>query len=185
MSTPPESSPPEHPLQSAEHDRRIDYVELPATDIQATAKFYGEAFGWKFTDYGPDYTSFEDGRSGRRLLPGRQGDERWSADRHLRRRPGGRRVGGDRRWRRDREARLRLPRRPAVPLHRSERERAGRLVGPVGKCGECGSAEVRTPRTSARSARTPALPHSRTPALPHSRTPALPHSRTPALPAGL
>ena len=56
------STPPEHPLQNAEHDRRIDYIELPATDIQATVKFYGDAFGWKFTDYGPDYTSFEDGR---------------------------------------------------------------------------------------------------------------------------
>ena len=45
-----------------ERDRRIDYIELPATDIAATKRFYIEAFGWKFTDYGPDYTSFEDGR---------------------------------------------------------------------------------------------------------------------------
>jgi predicted enzyme related to lactoylglutathione lyase len=52
----------EHPLQSADHDRRIDYVEFPATDIAATKQFYIDAFGWKFTDYGPDYTSFEDGR---------------------------------------------------------------------------------------------------------------------------
>lgn len=52
----------EHTLQNAEHDRRIDYIELPATDIGATKRFYGEAFGWRFTDYGPDYTSFEDGR---------------------------------------------------------------------------------------------------------------------------
>lgn len=44
------------------HDRRIDYIEFTATDIPATKKFYGEVFGWKFTDYGPDYTSFEDGR---------------------------------------------------------------------------------------------------------------------------
>ena len=50
------------PLQSAEHDRRIDYIELPATDVAKTKRFYIEAFGWKFTDYGPDYTSFEDGR---------------------------------------------------------------------------------------------------------------------------
>ena len=52
----------EHPLQSAEHDRRIDYIELPSTNIEATKRFYGGVFGWKFTDYGPDYTSFEDGR---------------------------------------------------------------------------------------------------------------------------
>ena len=46
----------------AKHDRRIDYIELAATDIPATKKFYGGLFGWKFTDYGPEYTSFEDGR---------------------------------------------------------------------------------------------------------------------------
>ena len=52
----------EFPLQKPEHDRRIDYIELPATDIAATRAFYAGVFGWKFTDYGPDYTSFEDGR---------------------------------------------------------------------------------------------------------------------------
>jgi len=50
------------PQVSAEHDHRIDYIEMGATDIQATRRFYERAFGWKFTDYGPDYTSFEDGR---------------------------------------------------------------------------------------------------------------------------
>jgi hypothetical protein len=49
-------------LQSKEHDRRIDYIELPAGSIPDTKRFYSSAFGWKFTDYGPDYTSFEDGR---------------------------------------------------------------------------------------------------------------------------
>jgi uncharacterized protein len=44
------------------NDLRIDYIELPATDIVKTKRFYVDAFGWKFTDYGPDYTSFEDGR---------------------------------------------------------------------------------------------------------------------------
>jgi uncharacterized protein len=52
----------DHPLQSAEHDRRIDYIELPATDVARTKRFYVDVFGWKFTDYGPEYTSFEDGR---------------------------------------------------------------------------------------------------------------------------
>jgi len=41
---------------------RIDYLEFPATDVAKTKAFYVQAFGWKFTDYGPDYTSFEDGR---------------------------------------------------------------------------------------------------------------------------
>ncbi len=50
------------PNVDAAHDRRIDYIELPATDIAATKQFYTQAFGWAFTDYGADYTSFEDGR---------------------------------------------------------------------------------------------------------------------------
>ena len=40
-------------------DRHINYIELPATDLAATKRFYGEAFGWRFTDWGPDYVSFE------------------------------------------------------------------------------------------------------------------------------
>lgn len=44
------------------NEHRIDYIEFPATDISATKKFYSGVFGWKFTDYGPDYVSFEDGR---------------------------------------------------------------------------------------------------------------------------
>ena len=48
--------------RSAEHDRRIDYIEFPAVDLPATKRFYQQVFGWKFTDYGPDYAAFEDGR---------------------------------------------------------------------------------------------------------------------------
>jgi len=40
----------------------IDYIEFPAADLAAVKAFYTGLFGWKFTDYGPDYTSFEDGR---------------------------------------------------------------------------------------------------------------------------
>ena len=43
-------------------DGQIDYIEFPATDVAATKRFYTAVFEWKFTDYGPDYTSFEDGR---------------------------------------------------------------------------------------------------------------------------
>ena len=49
-------------LHSASHDRRIDYVELSVTDVAAAKRFYGQAFGWRFEDYGPDYASFADGR---------------------------------------------------------------------------------------------------------------------------
>ena len=37
---------------------KIDYVEYPARDIQATRRFFEQAFGWKFEDYGPDYAAF-------------------------------------------------------------------------------------------------------------------------------
>ena len=43
-------------------EKQIDYIELPATDIAATKQFYSTVFGWKFEDYGPEYTSFMDGR---------------------------------------------------------------------------------------------------------------------------
>lgn len=43
-------------------DRRIDYVEFPVTDVARAKRFYGDVFGWKFEDYGPDYSSFHDGR---------------------------------------------------------------------------------------------------------------------------
>lgn len=49
-------------LHDAKQDRRIDYIEIAVTGIAETKRFYESAFGWKFTDYGPDYTSFEDGR---------------------------------------------------------------------------------------------------------------------------
>jgi len=43
-------------------DRRIDYIEIPVTDVARARSFYAGLFGWSFTDYGPDYTSFADGR---------------------------------------------------------------------------------------------------------------------------
>jgi predicted enzyme related to lactoylglutathione lyase len=49
-------------MNQAEHDRRVDYIEFLTTDIEASKKFYSEIFGWEFTDFGPDYTSFVDGR---------------------------------------------------------------------------------------------------------------------------
>src|SRR5437667_5739997 len=49
-------------MTQADHDRRIDYIEFGATDIGRTKQFYQQVFGWKFEDYGPDYTSFQDGR---------------------------------------------------------------------------------------------------------------------------
>src|SRR2546423_4081766 len=45
-----------------DHDRQVDYIEFGATDIGRTKQFYEAVFGWEFQDYGPDYTSFQDGR---------------------------------------------------------------------------------------------------------------------------
>ncbi len=39
-------------------NNHIDYVEFAAEDLGAVKKFYGEAFGWEFQDWGPDYVSF-------------------------------------------------------------------------------------------------------------------------------
>ena len=39
---------------------KINYVEFPARDIQATKAFFEQAFGWSFEDYGPDYVAFSD-----------------------------------------------------------------------------------------------------------------------------
>ncbi|NBD09835.1 VOC family protein [Corallococcus silvisoli] len=48
--------------QQAEQHHRIDYIELPVKDMAEAKRFYGAVFGWKFEDYGPQYTSFMDGR---------------------------------------------------------------------------------------------------------------------------
>jgi predicted enzyme related to lactoylglutathione lyase len=44
------------------NDRQIDYVEFGVSDIARAKAFYGAAFGWTFTDYGPQYCEFADGR---------------------------------------------------------------------------------------------------------------------------
>lgn len=51
-------------MNQAEQDRRVDYVEFLTTNKEKTKTFYSKVFGWEFTDYGPDYTSFTDGRLG-------------------------------------------------------------------------------------------------------------------------
>jgi predicted enzyme related to lactoylglutathione lyase len=43
-------------------DRLIDYVEFTVSDMARTKAFYAEAFGWTYTDFGPSYTEFTDGR---------------------------------------------------------------------------------------------------------------------------
>lgn len=49
---------------AAVHDaeRRIDNIEFNVADIARSKRFYADVFGWRFTDYGPAYTEFDDGR---------------------------------------------------------------------------------------------------------------------------
>ena len=42
-------------------DQKIDYIELPAHDLDAVQSFYEAVFKWSFEDYGPDYRAFNDG----------------------------------------------------------------------------------------------------------------------------
>lgn len=44
------------------NDRQIDNIEFNVSDIERSREFYGKAFGWTFTDYGPTYCEFTDGR---------------------------------------------------------------------------------------------------------------------------
>jgi predicted enzyme related to lactoylglutathione lyase len=48
-------------MATAPENCRINYVELNVRDIAKAKAFYGRAFGWTFTDYGPEYTEFSDG----------------------------------------------------------------------------------------------------------------------------
>lgn len=37
---------------------KINYIEIPAKNIELSKNFFSEVFEWSFTDYGPDYSSF-------------------------------------------------------------------------------------------------------------------------------
>ncbi|WP_353204404.1 VOC family protein [Sphingomonas sp.] len=36
---------------------RLNYLELPVTDIASAKAFYAAVFGWDFTDFGPTYAA--------------------------------------------------------------------------------------------------------------------------------
>jgi len=40
-------------------DNHIQYIELYATDLGEIKRFYSTIFGWIFTDFGDNYTAFE------------------------------------------------------------------------------------------------------------------------------
>lgn len=37
----------------------IDYIEFTVRDLVETKRFYADAFGWAFTDYGPTYAGIQ------------------------------------------------------------------------------------------------------------------------------
>lgn len=39
---------------------KINYLEFPAKDFNATKDFFSTVFGWSFVDYGPEYMSFDE-----------------------------------------------------------------------------------------------------------------------------
>jgi len=43
-------------------ENRIDYVEIPVTDLRKARDFFSALFGWSFQEWGDDYLSFNDGR---------------------------------------------------------------------------------------------------------------------------
>lgn len=42
-------------------ENRIDYVEIPVTDLKKTRDFFVSLFGWSFQEWGDEYMSFNDG----------------------------------------------------------------------------------------------------------------------------
>jgi predicted enzyme related to lactoylglutathione lyase len=43
-------------------ENRIDYVEIPVTDVARARAFLEAMFGWTFREWGDEYLSFSDGR---------------------------------------------------------------------------------------------------------------------------
>ena len=37
----------------------ISYIEISVADLARAREFYGQAFGWRFNDYGPDYAGIQ------------------------------------------------------------------------------------------------------------------------------
>ena len=37
----------------------ISYIEISVADLARSREFYGQAFGWRFNDYGPDYAGIQ------------------------------------------------------------------------------------------------------------------------------
>lgn len=43
-------------------EKQINYIEFPASDLNAAKVFYGSLFDWTFEHFGEEYLAFNDGR---------------------------------------------------------------------------------------------------------------------------
>ena len=48
-------------MLSEDLNKRINYLEIPVTDIESAKAFFAAVFDWSFVDYGPQYAAFNDG----------------------------------------------------------------------------------------------------------------------------
>ena len=46
-------------LSNKRKNGQVQYIEFLSADIKQAKRFYTESFGWKFEDYGPEYSAFE------------------------------------------------------------------------------------------------------------------------------
>ncbi|WP_018155831.1 VOC family protein [Demetria terragena] len=51
----------------------INYIEIGVADVAVAKTFYGDAFGWTFTDYGPEYAGILSPEGGDREVGGLNG----------------------------------------------------------------------------------------------------------------
>lgn len=49
---------PTNPHTKLKHEQ-VQYLEFLSGNLETAKQFYSACFGWKFTDYGPEYTAFE------------------------------------------------------------------------------------------------------------------------------
>lgn len=54
---------PPKPMRPTSLPNTVDYVETPSRDLPKTKAFFAALFGWQFTEYGPDYLDYSDGRT--------------------------------------------------------------------------------------------------------------------------
>ena len=47
----------------SQHEK-INYIELPAKDLNLAKQFFSQVFAWEFVDYGPEYAAFTQASAG-------------------------------------------------------------------------------------------------------------------------